>query len=226
MRVDAATSTWLQAEARTDFHAETANARRRPLPSPLWASALHDEFFAIAGGWAVTAYGIFPRQISRFLLCLGIHPNICPKLCPDKNPSVERLHRTLNQECLQIRLPITLGEVREATEEFLQPSNHERPQEVNGLRQSPTAYCLPKLASPAAGGRRRSTPIAGWRRSTGGPLPGKWALMVAWMSMTSITTSARHWQATRRVLARQCTRKGLWGVAGRPGDQVRCEEAD
>jgi hypothetical protein len=40
--VDAGTSTWLQAEARTDFHAETANARRRPLPSPLWASALHD----------------------------------------------------------------------------------------------------------------------------------------------------------------------------------------
>jgi hypothetical protein len=40
--VDAGTSTWLQAEARTDFHAETANARRRRLPSPIWVSALHD----------------------------------------------------------------------------------------------------------------------------------------------------------------------------------------
>jgi hypothetical protein len=33
--VDAGTSSWLQAEARTDFHAETANARRRRLPSPI-----------------------------------------------------------------------------------------------------------------------------------------------------------------------------------------------
>jgi hypothetical protein len=107
----------------------------------------------------------FPAAFCRFLLCLGIHPNICPKLCSDKNPSVERLHRTLNQECLQIRLPITLGEVREATEEFLQHYNHERPQEANGLRQSPTAYCLPKLASPAAGAR------AGQPRSLAGGDP-------------------------------------------------------
>ena len=40
--VDAGTSTWLQAEARADFHAETANARRRRLPSPIWVSALYD----------------------------------------------------------------------------------------------------------------------------------------------------------------------------------------
>jgi hypothetical protein len=40
--VDAGTFTWLQAEARTDFHAETANARCRRLPSPIWVSALHD----------------------------------------------------------------------------------------------------------------------------------------------------------------------------------------
>jgi transposase InsO family protein len=95
----------------------------------------------------------FPSAFCRFLLCLGIHPNICPPRRPDKNPYVERLHRTLNQECLQLRLPTTLGEVREVTEEFLQHYNHERPQEANGLRQSHTAYCLPKLASPAASAR-------------------------------------------------------------------------
>jgi hypothetical protein len=40
--VDAGTSTWLQAEARTDFHAETANARGHRLPSSLWAPASDD----------------------------------------------------------------------------------------------------------------------------------------------------------------------------------------
>jgi hypothetical protein len=36
--------------------------------------------------------------------------------------------------------------------------------------------------------------------------------MVAWMSMTSITTSARHWQATRRVLFVNAPEKvfGVW----------------
>ena len=139
----------------------------------------------------------FPSAFCRFRLGLGIHPNICPKLCPDKNPYVERLHRTLNQECLQIRLPTTLGEVREATEEFLQHDNHERPQEANGLRQSPTAYCLPKLASPAAGARPDQPGSASWRRSTGRLLPGKWARISAWTSMMSISISARHWQAIR-----------------------------
>ena len=119
MRVDAATSTWLQAEARTDFHAETANARRRPLPSPLWASALHDEFFAIAGGWAVTAYGIFPRHSVASCCAWASTPtsaqsyartrirlssactarstrNACRSVCPSRSERCERRRRSFS----------------------------------------------------------------------------------------------------------------------------------
>ncbi len=78
--VDAATSTWLMAEARSDFHAETAASSCGAFPYPLWVSASDDEFSAIAAGSAVTVCAIFPKRISRFLLCLGIQPNICPKL--------------------------------------------------------------------------------------------------------------------------------------------------
>ena len=38
----------------------------------------------------------FPSAFCRLRLGLGIHPNICPPRRPDKNASVERLHRTLN----------------------------------------------------------------------------------------------------------------------------------
>jgi hypothetical protein len=154
----------------------------------------------------------FPSACCRFRLGLGIHPNICPPRRPDKNPYGERLHRTFKQECLQIRLPTTLGEVRAVTQEFLQHYNHERPQEANGLQQSPTAYSLPKLAGPAAGARPDQPGSASWRRSTGKPLLGKWARISAWMSMTSMTTSARHLQAKRRVLFVNAPEKvfGVW----------------
>ena len=150
--VAAGTSTWLMAEARTDLHAETA--LEAVIGFLTQDGCPRCMTFDRDSRW-VGSHSLrhFPSAFCRFRLGLGIHPTICPPRRPDKNPYVERLHRTLNQECLQIRLPTTLGEVREATEEFLQHYNHERPQEANGLRQSPTAYCLPKLASPAAGAR-------------------------------------------------------------------------
>jgi hypothetical protein len=40
--VDAGTSTWLMAEARSDFHAETANARRGAFPHPVRAPLSND----------------------------------------------------------------------------------------------------------------------------------------------------------------------------------------
>jgi hypothetical protein len=66
------------------------------------------------------------------------------------NAYVERLHRTLNQECLQIRLPTTLGEVREVTGGFLWHYNYERPQEAKSLWESSAACRLSELTSTAA----------------------------------------------------------------------------
>jgi len=194
--VDAGTSTWLMAEARTDFHAETALEAvigfltRYGCPRCM----TFDRDSRWVGSHSLRH---FPSAFCRFLLCLGIQPNVCPPRRPDKHADVERLHRTLKQECLQICLPITLGEVREATAEFLQHYNHERPQEAKGLRQSAAAYGVPKLTSAPAATRTGQPRPSLWRRSTGKPLLGKWVHKAAWMSMTSITILVRHTQANR-----------------------------
>ncbi len=124
--VDAGTSILLSAQAHADFHAETALdavisfLRAYGLPSILTFD--HDT------RWVGSASGRdFPSALRRFLLCLGIEPNICPPRRPDKNCYVERYHRSYNQECLQIHRPVTLQEVREVTEQFMHHYNHERP---------------------------------------------------------------------------------------------------
>lgn len=142
--VDAGTSTWLLAEARTDFHAETALEAvasfltRYGLPRCI----TFDRDSRWVGSQSLRQ---FPSAFCRFLLCLGIHPNICPPRRPDKNAYVERLHRTLNQECLQVRLPTTLGEVREATAEFLRHYNHERPHQGKACGNRPPQTAFPTL---------------------------------------------------------------------------------
>jgi len=40
--VDAGTSTWLMAEARSDFHAESAASNGGTVSHPLWVSSSHD----------------------------------------------------------------------------------------------------------------------------------------------------------------------------------------
>ncbi len=142
--VDAGTSSWLMAESRPDFHAETAleavacflTRYGRP------RCMTFDRDSRWVGSQSLRQ---FPSAFCRFLLCLGIHPNICPPRRPDKNAYVERLHRTLNQECLQVRLPTTLSEVREATEEFLQHYNDERPHQGKACGNRPPHTAFPTL---------------------------------------------------------------------------------
>ena len=92
-----------------------------------------------------------PAALSLGILSLFIVPGYpaqhlpCPPRRPDKHASVERLHRTLNQACVHIRLPITLGEVREATEEFLQHYNHERPHQGKACGNLPPHTAFPNL---------------------------------------------------------------------------------
>ncbi len=47
----------------------------------------------------------FPAPFVRFLTCLGVEVEVCPLRRPDRNGFVERYHRTLDHECLQVRRP-------------------------------------------------------------------------------------------------------------------------
>lgn len=86
----------------------------------------------------------FPSALVRFLLCLGVRPNVIPPHRPDLNAYVERLHRSLGQECLQVHLPRTQEQVQEATESFLIHYNDQRPNQARSCGNQP-----PRVACPA-----------------------------------------------------------------------------
>jgi hypothetical protein len=141
--VDAGTSIWLHQQVRGDFDAETLLevvaqfVREHGLPRMLTCDN-DPRFVGSASGRD------FPSALVRFLLCLGVQPNVIPPYRPDLNAYVERFHRTLGQECLQVQLPRTREQVQQATESFLVHSNDERPNQARSCGNQP-----PRVACPA-----------------------------------------------------------------------------
>jgi hypothetical protein len=142
--VDAGTSILLSAQVSADFHAQTVLEAvlsfLRTYGCPQQLTFDRDPRFT--GG---TTGGDFPSPLIRFLLCLGIQPNVCPPHRPDKNAFVERLNRTYTQECLQVFQPQTLEEVREVTETFLVHYNTERPHQGSSCGNQPPRVAFPHL---------------------------------------------------------------------------------
>jgi len=92
----------------------------------------------------------FPSALVRFLLCVGVEPNVCPPHQPQKKAYVERFHRTLGEECLRVQLPQTLEQVKEATESFLHHYNTERPNQARSCgNHPPRVACATFPALPA-----------------------------------------------------------------------------
>jgi integrase-like protein len=87
----------------------------------------------------------FPWALLRFLLCVGVEPNVCPPQRPDQHAYVERLHRTLSAECLLIHRPTTLEQVREVTTTFQQHYNTERPHQGRACNNVPPTVAFPTL---------------------------------------------------------------------------------
>ncbi len=139
--VDAGTSIWLHREVRGDFDAETLLEtvaqflRQHGLPRML----TFDNDTRFVGS---PAGRDFPSALVRFLLCVGVQPNVIPPHRPDLNAYVERFHRTLGQECLQIHCPGTSSQVAEFTETFLAHYNSERPNQARSCgNQPPRVAC-------------------------------------------------------------------------------------
>ena len=142
--IDAGTSIALLAQAREDFHEQTAmeavitflRAYGRPRQmtfdrDPRWVGSVSGRDF--------------PSPLLRLLLCLGITPHVCPPHRPDKNAYVERYHRTYGHECLHVHHPGSLQEVHEVTEAFLQHYNHERPHQGRACGNVPPRVAFPTL---------------------------------------------------------------------------------
>ncbi len=60
----------------------------------------------------------FPLAFMRFLLCLEIDLDICPPRRLNLKPFVERVHRTIKEECLRLERLETLEAAREVLEAF------------------------------------------------------------------------------------------------------------
>jgi hypothetical protein len=142
--VDAGTSSLLAAQVHAEYHAETAFdavltfLRRYGCPRQLT--------FDRDPRWVGSASGRdFPSALVRFLLCVGVTPNVCPPRRPDKNPYVERYHRAFGQECLDVLRPGTAEEVRAATDAFLVHYNMERPNQARSCGNLPPRVAFPVL---------------------------------------------------------------------------------
>ena len=141
--IDAGTSIWLHREVRGDFDAEALFEVvvqflcQYGLPQML----TFDNDPRLVGS---PSGRDFPSALVRFLWCVGVIPNVIPPHRPDKNAYVERFHRSLGQECLQVHRPGTLSEVAELTEVFLTHYNRERPNQARSCGNHP-----PRVACPA-----------------------------------------------------------------------------
>jgi transposase InsO family protein len=169
--VDVGTSIWLHREGGGDFDAEALLEavapflREHGLPRILTFD--NDPRFV---GSALGRD--FPSALVRFLWCVGVIPNVIPPHRPDLNAYVERFHRSLAQECLQVHRPVTLSEVSEFTEAYLSHYNSERPNQARSCGNQPRRWpaqhfrrCLLFL--------RGSILIAGSYRSISKPLPAR-----------------------------------------------------
>jgi hypothetical protein len=142
--VDAGTSSLLSAQVNADYHAETAFdavvAFLQQWGRPKTLTFDRDP------RWVGSASGRdFPSALVRFLLCIGVEPNICPPRRPDKNPFVERYHRALGKECLEVLRPGTEEEVREVAAAFFIHYNTERPNQALSCGNRPPRVAYPDL---------------------------------------------------------------------------------
>src|SRR6266487_4589583 len=99
----------------------------------------------IPDGSAVPVAVIFPLHFAASCSVWASNPMFARRSRPDKNAFVERYHRSYNQECLQIHRPTTLQEVREATEQFMQHYNFERPHQGRSCKDQPPRVAFPTL---------------------------------------------------------------------------------
>jgi hypothetical protein len=140
--VDAGTSIWLHRQVGAQFDAEALFEVvaqffcQHGLPGMLTFDN-DPRFVGSASGRD------FPSALVRFLWCVGVIPNVIPPHRPDKNAYVERFHRSLGQECLQVHRPGTLSEVSDLTEADLSHYNSERPNQARSCGNQPPRVAFP-----------------------------------------------------------------------------------
>jgi hypothetical protein len=142
--VDAGTSILIANPARSAYNATTVIEtlitifRQHGLPTCI----RFDRDPRFVGSWSGRD---FPAAFVRFVYCLGLQPLICPPHRPDKNPFVERYHRTYEGECLQRQRPENLQETQEVNALFRHHYNFERPHQGLSCGNQPPLVAFSQL---------------------------------------------------------------------------------
>lgn len=142
--VDEGTSRWIDAQVRDDFSMETSIIALFGtfLLKGCPRSIKMDRDPRFIGSWSANK---FPSPLMRFLMCLDIQPIVLPPRRPDKNPFVERLHRSLKEEALLMERPATLEQAIEAVEAYRHHYNHERPNQALSCGNQPPLVSFPDI---------------------------------------------------------------------------------
>lgn len=142
--VDAGTSILVVAEVREDFSAETT---LETMAQVIQTHGLPQEITIDRDVRFVGSPGMrdFPSAFVRFWLCLLVQVIICPPHRPDKNPFVERYHKTFEYECLRVFRPSDVAQVKEVTARFQQHYNEQRPHQGSACQNRPPRLAFPEL---------------------------------------------------------------------------------
>jgi len=142
--IDTGTSLLLESLPADDYTAETALLA---VAQTLVVHGLPDQITfdrdpRFVGSWSGRD---FPSALMRFLLCLGVQPDVCPPQRPDRNGFAERFNRSYDEECLSITRPNTLDETITVTDDYKQHYNLERPNQALSCKNQPPAYAFKEL---------------------------------------------------------------------------------
>ena len=147
--VDAGTSILVAAEVREDFTAETT---LQTMAQVIQTHGLPEQITIDRDVRFVGSPSMrdFPSAFVRFWLSLLVQVIICPPHRPDKNPFVERYHKTFEYECLRVFRPSDVAQVKEVTARFQLHYNEQRPHQGRACQNRPPHLAFPQLpACPA-----------------------------------------------------------------------------
>jgi transposase InsO family protein len=142
--VDSGTSILLGAQVRPDFTMETALRSVAELVQQdgLPTAITIDRDVRFVGA---PRQRDFPSPFVRFWLCLGVAVTVCPPHRPDKNPFVERYHRSFEYECVRIYRPHDLETAMAVTAAYQRFYNDERPHQGLSCQNLPPRVAFPML---------------------------------------------------------------------------------
>ncbi len=89
----------------------------------------------------------FPSAFMRFLLCIGVTPDVCPARRPDLKPYVERFIRTQKEECIYPKRPASVSQSQPLISQHRRFYNLERPNQAVTCQNQPPSLALGAVPS-------------------------------------------------------------------------------